>query len=264
MSIPLDIYDQRILALLQEESSLSTAEIAERIGLSQSLCWRRIQRLKEEGVIRKQVTLLDRKKIGLNTQVFAQIKLNAHGRKNLTDFAEAMHQFPEVLECHVLMGAVDFMLRIVTRDIESYERFFFEKLSAVPGIQEVNSIVALSEIKSTTTLPLLAPEPSRRTPAHDHQQDQVQLLPPPLRRLPDRQRHRQRAGDHGRHRHAPAYRTGHHRRAGGTGHRLRVRAAGGCAQPPGRLCHPRLGAVRREWVVEQHRRIAAALEYPAE
>lgn len=82
MSIPLDIYDQRILALLQEESSLSTAEIAERIGLSQSPCWRRIQRLKEEGVIRKQVTLLDRKKIGLNTQVFAQIKLNAHGRKN--------------------------------------------------------------------------------------------------------------------------------------------------------------------------------------
>ncbi|HCL4227787.1 TPA: winged helix-turn-helix transcriptional regulator, partial [Pseudomonas aeruginosa] len=83
MSIPLDIYDQRILALLQEESSLSTADIAERIGLSQSPCWRRIQRLKEEGVIRKQVTLLDRKKIGLNTQVFAQIKLNAHGRKNL-------------------------------------------------------------------------------------------------------------------------------------------------------------------------------------
>ncbi|EMU5679125.1 winged helix-turn-helix transcriptional regulator, partial [Pseudomonas aeruginosa] len=81
MSIPLDMYDQRILALLQEESSLSTAEIAERIGLSQSPCWRRIQRLKEEGVIRKQVTLLDRKKIGLNTQVFAQIKLNAHGRK---------------------------------------------------------------------------------------------------------------------------------------------------------------------------------------
>ncbi|HHN0499584.1 winged helix-turn-helix transcriptional regulator, partial [Pseudomonas aeruginosa] len=69
MSIPLDMYDQRILALLQEESSLSTAEIAERIGLSQSPCWRRIQRLKEEGVIRKQVTLLDRKKIGLNTQV---------------------------------------------------------------------------------------------------------------------------------------------------------------------------------------------------
>ena len=154
MSIALDAYDQRILALLQEDAGLSTAEIAERIGLSQSPCWRRIQRLKEEGVIRKQVTLLDRTRIGLHTQVFAQVKLNAHGRSNLTEFAEAMREFPEVLECHVLMGAVDFMLRIVTRDIEAYERFFFEKLSLVPGIQEVNSIVALSEIKSTTSLPL--------------------------------------------------------------------------------------------------------------
>lgn len=155
MSVILDAYDQRILALLQEDAGLSTAEIAERIGLSQSPCWRRIQRLKEEGVIRKQVTLLDRKRIGLHTQVFAQVKLNAHGRSNLTEFAEAMREFPEVLECHVLMGAVDFMLRIVTRDIEAYERFFFEKLSLVPGIQEVNSIVALSEIKSTTSLPVL-------------------------------------------------------------------------------------------------------------
>ena len=154
MSIALDNYDKRILELLQEDASLATAEIAERVGLSQSPCWRRIQRLKDEGVIRRQVTLLDRRKIGLNAQVFAQVKLNAHGRSNLTEFAEAMQRFPEVLECHVLMGSVDFMLRIVTRDIEAYERFFFEKLSLVPGIQEVNSIVALSEIKSTTSLPV--------------------------------------------------------------------------------------------------------------
>jgi Lrp/AsnC family transcriptional regulator len=105
-------------------------------------------------VIRRQVTLLERKKVGLNAQVFAQVKLNAHGRSNLTEFAAAMDEFPEVLECHVLMGSMDFMLRIVTRDIEAYERFFFEKLSLLPGIQEVNSIVALSEIKSTTSLPL--------------------------------------------------------------------------------------------------------------
>ncbi|MBB1609285.1 MULTISPECIES: Lrp/AsnC family transcriptional regulator [unclassified Pseudomonas] len=154
MPIELDAYDKRILALLQEEATFSTAEIAERIGLSQSPCWRRIQRLKEEGVIRRQVTLLDRKKIGLNTQIFAQVKLNTHGRNNLTEFAAAIREFPEVLECHVLMGAVDFMLRIVTEDIEAYERFFFERLSQVPGIQEINSIVALSEIKSTTSLPL--------------------------------------------------------------------------------------------------------------
>ncbi|OEC60916.1 Lrp/AsnC family transcriptional regulator [Pseudomonas sp. ENNP23] len=154
MPLELDAYDRRILDLLQEDAGLSTAEIAERVGLSQSPCWRRIQRLKEEGVIRRQVTLLDRRKIGLNAQIFAQVKLNAHGRSNLTEFAEAMRGFPEVLECHVLMGAVDFMLRVVTRDIEAYERFFFEKLSMVPGIQEVNSIVALSEIKSTTCLPV--------------------------------------------------------------------------------------------------------------
>ncbi|PGP54502.1 AsnC family transcriptional regulator, partial [Bacillus cereus] len=82
MHSELDAYDRRILALLQEDASLSSAQIAEQVGLSQSPCWRRIQRLKEEGVIRGQVTLLDRKKIGLNTQIFAEVKLNAHGRSN--------------------------------------------------------------------------------------------------------------------------------------------------------------------------------------
>lgn len=154
MSTELDAYDRRILALLQEDAALSSAQIAEQVGLSQSPCWRRIQRLKDEGIIRRQVTLLDRKKVGLNTQIFAEVKLNAHGRSNFTEFTAAIRSFPEVLECYVLMGSVDFLLRIVTPDIEAYERFFFEKLSMVPGIQEVNSTVALSEIKSTTSLPL--------------------------------------------------------------------------------------------------------------
>ena len=126
MQSELDGYDRRILALLQEDASLSSAQIAEQVGLSQSPCWRRIQRMKEEGIIRAQVTLLDRKKIGLNTQIFAEVKLNAHGRSNFTEFTEAIRGFPEVLECYVLMGAVDFLLRIVAADIEAYERFFFE------------------------------------------------------------------------------------------------------------------------------------------
>ena len=92
--------------------------------------------------------------MGLNTQIFAEVKLNAHGRSNFTQFTDAIRGFPQVLECYVLMGSVDFLLRIVTPDIEAYERFFFEQLSMVPGIQEVNSIVALSEIKSTTCLPV--------------------------------------------------------------------------------------------------------------
>lgn len=150
----LDAFDRRILAILQVDAGKPTAAIAEQVGLSQAPCWRRIQRLKEAGLIRSQVCLLDRRKIGLNAQIFAQVKLDAHGRSNLADFAQAIRDFPEVMDCFVLMGSVDFMLRIVTRDIESYERFFFEKLSQVPGVQEVNSMVALSEIKSTTELPL--------------------------------------------------------------------------------------------------------------
>lgn len=150
----LDAIDRKILRVLQADASLSTSDIAEQVGISQSPCWRRVQRLKDEGVIRAQVALLDRKKIGLNAQVFAQVKLNAHGRQHLEEFSDAIRRFPEVLECYVLMGTVDFLLRIVTADIEAYERFFFEKLSRVAGIQEVNSVVALSEIKATTALPV--------------------------------------------------------------------------------------------------------------
>ena len=154
MTEPLDRYEKRILALLQEDASLSTAAIAEKVGLSSSPCWRRIDRLEREGFIKRKVALVDRRKIGLNAQIFAQIKLNAHGRANLDEFAAAIRAFPEVLECFVLMGSVDFLIRIVATDIEAYERFFFDRLSQLPGVQEVNSTVALSEIKATTALPI--------------------------------------------------------------------------------------------------------------
>lgn len=150
----LDAYELKILRVLQDDASLSTAAIAEAVGLSPSPCWRRIDRLERDGFIKRRVALVERRKVGLNAQVFAQVKLNAHGRANLDEFAEAIRQFPEVLECHVLMGSVDFMLRIVAADIDAYERFFFEKLSKLPGVQEINSTVALSEIKSTTALPI--------------------------------------------------------------------------------------------------------------
>lgn len=154
----MDSWDRRILALLQEDSSLSMAELADRVGLSQSPCWRRVQRLRAEGIIRAQVALVDRGKVGLKTQIFAQVKLSAQGRQHLDEFAEAIRSFPEVLECWVLMGPVDFLLRIVAPDVESYERFFFERLSRVPGVQEITSTVALSEIKATTVLPIPAGE----------------------------------------------------------------------------------------------------------
>jgi Lrp/AsnC family transcriptional regulator len=154
MSEPLDRYEKKILALLQEDATLTTSAIAEKIGLSSSPCWRRIDRLEREGFIKRRVALVDRKKVGLNAHIFAQIKLNAHGRANLDEFAAAIREFPEVLECYVLMGSVDFLIRVVAPDIEAYERFFFNRLSQLPGVQEVNSTVALSEIKATTVLPI--------------------------------------------------------------------------------------------------------------
>lgn len=153
-SAELDEYEKRILKYLQRDAAQSNAELAAKVGLSPSPCWRRIDRLEKEGIIRGRVALVDRQKIGLNAHIFAQVKLNAHGRANLDEFAQAIQGFDEVLECYVLMGSVDFILRIVAPDIEAYERFFFDRLSQLPGVHEVNSTVALSEIKSVTALPI--------------------------------------------------------------------------------------------------------------
>ncbi len=150
----LDRVDLDIVRLLQEDADLSAAAIGDKIGLSQSPCWRRIQRLRDEGFIKGQVMLFDRKKLGFNVMIFAQVKLTAHGRSKVPEFAETIRKFPEVLECHLVLGSVDFFLRIVARDIEEYERFFFEKLSHLPEVQEVHSNIVLSEIKFTTELPI--------------------------------------------------------------------------------------------------------------
>jgi Lrp/AsnC family transcriptional regulator len=152
--IDIDELDRKILRLLQSDSSLSASAIGERIGLSQSPCWRRIQRLRKSGLIKEQGLVFDRKKLGFDTMVFAHVKLTAHGRSKVTEFGEAIRKFPEVLECHLLLGHVDYLLRIVTPDIEAYERFFFERLSQLPDVQEVNSSIALTEVKHTTELPI--------------------------------------------------------------------------------------------------------------
>jgi Lrp/AsnC family transcriptional regulator len=150
----LDHIDRKILRLLQTEPDINASAIGERIGLSQSACWRRIQRLREDGVILNQPVVLDREKVGLSTMVFAHVKLTSHGRSNLSAFAAAVQSFPEVMDCYVVLGNVDFLLRIVTEDIKAYEQFFFEKLSQLPGIQEVNSSIVLSDTKHTTVLPI--------------------------------------------------------------------------------------------------------------
>ena len=154
MQADLDRGDARILELIQEHGELSAAEIAERLGMTASTCWRRVSRLQELGVIRKRVAVLDREKVGLNVLVFSHVKLSGHGRDALLKFEQAVRQHPEILECYTLMGETDFLLRIVCRDIKAYEAFFLDHLSRFPGVQSVHSSIALSVIKETTALPL--------------------------------------------------------------------------------------------------------------
>jgi Lrp/AsnC family transcriptional regulator len=151
----LDKIDLCILDALQRDATLSTADLAAKVGLSQSPCWRRLSRLRDEGYIVDQVSRLARDKLGFTLVVFANVKLSAHGRSNLEEFAAAIRRFPEVVECHAVMGSYDYLLRIITRDMAAYEQFVFSKLSRLKTVQEIHSTAALSEVKSTTALPLV-------------------------------------------------------------------------------------------------------------
>ena len=154
----LDHFDRRILDIVQRDAAASAADIGERVGLSQSPCWRRLHRLEQSGYIARKVALLDRHRLGLSVLVFATVKLTAHGRRSLPAFAEAVQAFDEVQECYTLTGEMDFLLRVVAADMEAYERFFFDHLSQLPGVGEVHTSVVMSEIKYTTAYPLeLAP-----------------------------------------------------------------------------------------------------------
>ena len=150
----LDHFDRKILEHLQQDATVPVAELAERVGLSQSTCWRRINLLEQQGVIKSRVALLDAKSLGFEVTVFADVKLSAHGRRSLNEFEDAVAVFPEVAECYTMSGEMDFLLRIVARDIEAYQRFLRETLLQMPSVQEVHSHIALSQVKFTTALPL--------------------------------------------------------------------------------------------------------------
>jgi Lrp/AsnC family transcriptional regulator len=146
--------DIAILKIMQQDATLSTAAIAERINVSQSPCWRRINRLEQEGYIQRRVALLDRNTLGMEVVVFATINLTSTGRQNLLQFEQDIVEHPEVTECYTMTGIWDYMLKIVTRDIRHYETFVRNTLTASPSIRELHSHMAVTEIKNTTELPL--------------------------------------------------------------------------------------------------------------
>jgi len=149
----IDRYDRHVLQLLQEDADLTVSDIAERVGLSTNACWRRIKRLEEQNVIRQHVVLLSEKSLGLNLTVFVSIKTNEHNDNWLKRFAAGVKAIPEVVEFYRISGATDYLLKIITRDIQDYDRVY-KKLISVAPLHDVSSSFAMERIKSSTALPL--------------------------------------------------------------------------------------------------------------
>jgi Lrp/AsnC family transcriptional regulator len=149
----MDDIDLKILAALQENAQISTADIADKVGLSSTPCWRRIQGLEKSGVIRKRVTLLDREKLNVAIDVFVSIRTHRHDIEWFQSFAETTAKFPEVVEFYRMSGEVDYLLRGVVPDIAAYDRFY-QRLIEQEEIFDVSSSFAMETVKYTTALPL--------------------------------------------------------------------------------------------------------------
>ena len=150
----LDRLDLQLLDLLQRQGALSVADAAAGVRQSTTTCWRRIQQLEQNGVIKARVALLDRRALGLDLIIFAHVKLINTGRDAIAVFEAAIRDRSEVLECYTLTGEWDFLLKIVTKNIKAFEAFYLDYLSRIPGVQSVNSSVAVTVIKESTALPL--------------------------------------------------------------------------------------------------------------
>ena len=149
----MDAIDRKILAVLQADASLSVAEIGQRVGLSSTPCWKRVQRMENEGIIIGKVALVDQNKIGLGLSVFVSVESNDHSDAWLKKFAQAVSAMPEVIEFYRMAGDVDYMLRVVVTDIAGYDAFYKRMIATVP-LKNVTSRFAMEKIKSTTALPI--------------------------------------------------------------------------------------------------------------
>ncbi len=156
----MDAIDRKILAVVQDDASLSVAEIGQRVGLSSTPCWKRLQRLEADGVITKRVALIDPEKVGLGITVFVSVETGDHSQDWLKTFAEVVNAMPEVMEFYRMAGDVDYVLRVVVQDMASYDTFYKKLIATVP-LKNVTSRFAMERIKSTTALPLAEPKAAR-------------------------------------------------------------------------------------------------------
>lgn len=151
----LDRYDIRILAALQNDSSISNQELADLIGLSPSPCSRRVKQLEDSGYIQRQVAILDRKKLGLTLTAYVLIGMDRHTPERFANFQKNINKCPEVLECSLITGMeADYQLKVIVPDMDHYQKFLLEKLTRIEGVTSVRSSFVLDHIQSTTQLPL--------------------------------------------------------------------------------------------------------------
>ncbi len=155
----LDATDRRILRLLQQDGSISNHDLAERVGLSDTPCARRVRRLEEQGVILRQVTLLDPEKLGLKLTAMVSVSMDRHTPDRFESFERAIVRLPEVLECSIVTGqAADFLLKVIVRDMQHYEQFLLGQLTKIRGVSGVHSSFVLRTLRSSTELPLSCDE----------------------------------------------------------------------------------------------------------
>ncbi|MGI9371539.1 MAG: Lrp/AsnC family transcriptional regulator [Hyphomicrobiales bacterium] len=149
-----DRVDIKLLRLLQQNGRLSNTELADAVNLSPSPCLRRLKRLEKEGVISRYVALVDQKAVGLPVSVFVSVKLERQREDAMAHFDAEIARYPEVLECYLMTGSRDYLLRVVAADLEAYEKFLKDKLTRIEGVSSIESSFALNQVKYTNTLPL--------------------------------------------------------------------------------------------------------------
>lgn len=150
----LDDTDRRLLRVLQREGRISNAELAERVHMSASACHRRVQRLEASGMIRGYVALLDARKLGVPATVFVEITLQTQADEVLEAFEQAVRRVPDVLECHLMAGTADYILKVVAEDTEDFARIHRQYLTRLPGVAQMKSSFALRTVSATTSLPI--------------------------------------------------------------------------------------------------------------
>jgi len=158
----MDAIDLRILERLQQDARISNVELARAVNLSPSPCLARVRALEEDGTIARYVTLLDAKKIGITVSVLVQVTLEKQVEPALEAFERAVRERPEVMECYLMTGDADYLLRVVVPDVQALERFVVSELTSIPGISRIRSSFALKQVKYETALPLPQPSPRPR------------------------------------------------------------------------------------------------------